>query len=145
MIERIYHSYDKWECYQNGMYDTTTRFMDDSSLENECVVMLSCPEWLYETMSFVTSNWFYGCEQHLTNLSRNRQAWLGQAACCLLHGAPEYITKRAWHKLTPEQQEAANKVADEVIEVWEQLHQRGYWKWQKEDWESRSCPLHKNG
>lgn len=144
MIERIYHSYDKWEDYQHGMYDTTVRFMDEQTLIHECEVMLKCPGWLYESMHFVTSNWFYGCEQHLSNLHRNRQAWLGQAACCLLHGAPEYITKKAWHNLSEAQQAAANKVADEVIEDWEERHQRGFFKWQKEELEKMSCPLHRN-
>jgi hypothetical protein len=130
MIDRIYHSYLLWEDYKLGMYEKTC-YMDEQRIVQECIQLLSCPEWLYETMSFVTHNWFYSTEHNLSNTNRNRQAWLGQAACNMAHGAPEYITKQAWHFLSLKQQDAANKVADEVIEVWEDKHSRGYFAWAK--------------
>lgn len=129
MIEQIFHPFTKWEDNQFGMYKTTC-FMDQHQMMSECYQLLSCPEWLWETMGFVTHHWRYSCEHFLSNLNRNRQAWLGQAACCFMHGAPEYITKMAWGMLTTEQQIAANKVADEIILDWEEKHQKGYFQWQ---------------
>lgn len=124
-MERIFHPYNLWEDYEFGMYKTTA-FMDQHQLAVECKNLLECKEWLWESMTFVSHNWHYAAEQNLTNLSRNRQAWLGQAACCFSHGAPEYVTKIAWNLLTAEKQAEANSVADEVIADWEDKHRSGY-------------------
>lgn len=143
MIERVFHPFNKWEDYRWGMYDKTC-FMDDEQMVNECIVLLSCPEWLYEAMSFVSHNWIYSAEHNLSNVNRNRQAWLGQAACNMTHGAPEYLTKIAWNSLTSTQQAAANAVADEVIQVWEEKHKRGYWSWLRSELERTSCKQQKS-
>jgi hypothetical protein len=119
MITRVFHPYQKWEDHQFGMYQTTC-FMDAQTMITDCEVLLGCPEWLWESMQFVAHNWTHAAEQNLSNVARNRQAWLGQAACCFVHGAPEYITKLAWNNLTKEKQDAANAVADEVIQLWEE-------------------------
>lgn len=136
---QIFHPYTKWECHENGMYKRTC-FMDEHQMVNECFTLLACPEWLYESMSMVTHNWFYSCEHFLSNELRNRQAYLGQAACCLLHGAPEYITKMAWSILTEQQRVDANKVADEVLEVWIEKHNRGFFKWER-DTLNKTCSM----
>ena len=129
-IARVYHPYDQWEDYQWGMYDMVCH-LDPEVLIFECEAMLGCPEWLWETMVFVSHNWGRAAEHNLTNVHRNRQAWLGQAACCMMHGAPEYITKLAWGRLSEEKREAANKVADEVIADWEEKYRMGtYFQWQ---------------
>lgn len=125
MIERVYHSYDKWEDYKNGMYEKTC-YMDDHSMIVACRETLACPELLWECMQFVSHQWIHASEHHLSNTNRNRQAWLGQAACCLMDGAPEYITKLAWHSLSDKQRERANQVADEVINEWEEKYKEGY-------------------
>jgi len=124
-MDKIYHNYKHWEDFIMGMYESTA-YMDDAPLIKECINLLSCPEWLNESMLFVSHNWVKSAEQNLTNIHRNRQAWLGQAACCWSHGAPEYITKKAWGLLTPDQQKNANGVADEVINDWELKHRSGY-------------------
>jgi hypothetical protein len=122
-IERIYHQYDMWEDFMEGMYKKTC-FMDEHQMAADCEAILSCPQWLEESMKFVAFNWVRAAEHNLTNMARNRQAWLGQAACCFALGAPEYLTKEAWGRLTEAQQKAANDVADYVIEMWEQRHKR---------------------
>jgi hypothetical protein len=60
-----------------------------------------------------------GCFCYLTDTKQNRQAWIGHAACALAHGIPEDIVREAWSYLTQEQQDAANKKADEAIAHWE--------------------------
>lgn len=127
-LPRFYFPYTDWECWKSGMYDTRVKFMDEHQLTQECVNMLACPQWLQESMLFVSHSWTHSAHQHLSNVARNRQAYLGQAASCWAHGAPEFITKRAWAELKPEQQRAANEVADYVIEDWEQKLKTGYWK-----------------
>lgn len=124
-IERIYHPYFNWEDFQWGMYEKTC-FMDDMVMAHDCASTLGCPEWLWEAMQYVSHNWIIAAEANLTNTGRNRRAWLGQAACCFVHGAPEYTTKIGWHFLSEAKQKAANTVADEVIAEWEEKHLEGY-------------------
>ncbi|MFN8738720.1 MAG: hypothetical protein ACK5YR_02260 [Pirellula sp.] len=133
MIERVYHSYEKWEDYKWGMYEKTC-WMDEEQMTNECQNLLSCPEWLEEAMMFVATDWVFSAEHNLSNVNRNRQAWLGQVACNMTHGAPEYLTKIAWNRLTLEQQEKANKVADSVIKYWEELHKKDIGNGEDRSW-----------
>lgn len=129
-IERVYHPYNLWEDYEMGLYEVTC-FMDAQRMVEDCEMTLRCPEMLWEAMTFVSHNWGYASEQHLTNSHRNRQAWLGQAACCWLHGAPEYLVKQAWNNLNAEMQKKANEVADDVINDWENKYRKKYFEWQK--------------
>lgn len=58
-------------------------------------------------------------EQHLTK-SGGRRPWMGQAACCVEIGATEEETRVAWNfYMTATQQDCANQVADDVIDLWE--------------------------
>lgn len=129
-IERVFHPYTKWEDYRWGMYEVTC-FMDQERMIHDCEMTLRCPEWLWECMTFVSHNWGHAAEHNLTNLHRNRQAWLGQAACNMIHGAPEYVTKLAWNRLDTESQTKANAVADDVIKDWENKYGMGYFQWQR--------------
>lgn len=76
----------------------------------------------------VADSWEYSCEHNLTDSGINKQAWIGHAACCLAIGCPEYITRQAWWHLTKQQQDDANKKADEAIRYWEDKHQEVKWK-----------------
>ena len=129
-MKQVYHPFNKWEDYNFGMYERTC-FMDENELVNDCEVLLSCPEYLYECMTFVSHCWGYSAEHNLSNVNRNRQAWLGQAACCFAHGAPEYITKIAWHRLPVEKQDIANSIADDVINDWCSKYRKRYFEWQR--------------
>jgi hypothetical protein len=71
-------------------------------------------------MMRVANEWKYSCEHNLTNLTQNRQAWIGHAACALANECPEDIIRQAWGYLTEEQQRLANHQADLAIEYWEQ-------------------------
>jgi hypothetical protein len=86
----------------------------DYTLRLKCAELLSSEE-LYLAMKRVTNEWPYSSEHNLTNKSINRQAWLGQAACYKITGAPESVTKEAWNTLSPEVQDKANGIADKVI------------------------------
>lgn len=121
---KIYFNYKKWECFQLGMYETTC-FLDEETMIRDCLSTLRCECWLEECMRFVMYNWKHSIQQHLSNIHRNRQAFLGQAACCWAHGAPEYITKKAWARLTEREQRLANKIADQVIDDWENVYLKG--------------------
>lgn len=128
-MNRVYHPYVVWEDHREGMYQKEC-FMDEQQMIADCEATLACPQWLEEGMKFVSYNWANAAEHNLTNTHRNRQAWLGQAACCFYHGAPEYITKLAWNNLTDQQRAAANTVADHIIRHWETQYENKRLPWQ---------------
>lgn len=119
-IERVYHHYEKWEDYKAGLFRAVG--CDDSANEEMiglAAQLLCNVAELYEAMSAISVLWVCSSEVNLTNPSLNRRAWLGQAACCYQYRVPEDLTKQAWHRLSKEQQDAANGVADAVIREWE--------------------------
>ena len=61
----------------------------------------------------------FACEHNLTELSMNRQAWIGHAAAFLATGCPEVVTREAWGMLTDDQREKADAKAAEAIKEWE--------------------------
>ena len=83
--------------------------------------LLANPEQFNEVALKVIKEWKHASEVNLSNIARNRQAWIGQASCCYAFKIPDYITKYGWRMLTIEQQTKANQVADSVIEKWEGL------------------------
>jgi hypothetical protein len=126
-MKRVYHPYWKWEDYQHGLYIN----IEDAFTEEELGFLAALvKEVLTDSEVFefiatkVISEWKFAAEENLTNDSRNKQAWIGQASCCYVLGVPEFITKYGWHLLSPEQQAEANRVADLVIKKWEGLVQR---------------------
>ena len=118
-IIRVYHHHNFWEDFLAGMYalsvppETEQEFIDDSE------ELLADPIELHQAMTNVVYAWPIAARVNLSNISRNRQAWLGQAACSYTHGAPEYLTRQGWHRLMPNEQGIANGIADRVIAIWE--------------------------
>lgn len=122
-MDRIFHHYDKWEDYLNGMW----RIVDK---ETEAIILPLAIEFtgnhkLYgAAMIEVVNDWPIACEHNLTNLSINRKAWIGHAACCLRHGWPEYLVRQAWHQLSHQQQVDANIEAEKAIAIFEKKHKK---------------------
>ena len=65
----------------------------------------------------VITNWICSCEHYLTNKAMNRIAWLGQAAMCYSTGVPSKFCS-GFNLLTKEQQETANNIALEYLNIW---------------------------
>ena len=116
-MKKVFYHYKKWEDHKHGMFRTTCE--NEEQKVQSCVDLLCNLPALNEYMRIVSTEWKYSSEINLSNRSRNRQAWLGQAACCKYCEAPEYVTKKAWKLLTDEQREKANFVADRIISEWE--------------------------
>lgn len=109
---RKYHHYQKWEDFHNWLYE----FWELTEERKEkCFDLLTNLEQLETYMKLVVDNWVNASEQQMTNPSRNKQAWLGQASCCFYCWANEDNVKEVWKMLSEEQQAEANKVADKVI------------------------------
>jgi hypothetical protein len=115
-MDRIYHPWHKWECYQNGFF---TGSGHKQEYYDAAYVKLLTDIPLFEAVLVkVTTNWKYSCENNLSNDSMNRIAWLGQASCAYLYGARADSTRSNFSKLTSEQQQEANNMAKKYLQIW---------------------------
>lgn len=123
-MKRIYHRYEKWEDWQHGLYNKTVEY---DELEQEkrvklCIDFLSNQQRFFTTALNVLNNWPISSDVNLSNVNRNRQAWIGQASCCYELGVPEFITKWAWRTMELNNQKEANQTANKIIKLWEEKH-----------------------
>lgn len=128
-IKQKFHHYTKWEDFKNGLFNTSCDFYDEKL--NFSIELLSDQEAFYEAGIKMCSEWEYSSEQNLTDSSMNRRAWIGQATCCYNHGAPDYVTKDAWWKLSEDVRTLANETADKIIANWNSNHIMKGSLWQK--------------
>lgn len=118
---RIFHTYDKWECYAAGFYNTTKEGLTNTECEQEYFSLLTDLDLFAATLEKVTTEWVNSCEHYLTNKAMNRIAWLGQAALCYAKGIPSTF-RGGFNLLNEEQQAAANNVALEYLNRWLTAH-----------------------
>jgi hypothetical protein len=114
---RIFHTYDKWECYKAGFYDTTKQGMTAGECEKVYYDLLSNEDEFRDALSGVINEWKYSCEHYLTNVSMNRIAWLGQASLCYAKGIPSTY-RSGFNMLNEQQQLKANTIALEYLNIW---------------------------
>ena len=121
-MKRIYHPYWKWEDFKNGQYDLEREYSE----KEEYDLAIKIKDFLSNDKEFlkiglkVINEWTFASEQNLSNSSRNRQAWIGQASCCYKLKVPERIIKYGWRLISPEKQIKANLIADKIIKKWEE-------------------------
>lgn len=117
-MKRIYHHWEKWECFRAGMYETVPP--DGYTPES---AKLAYRDFLADIDRFsracqrVLDTWVYSCEQFLSNDNINRIAWIGQASMCIDTGVP-CCFRGGFKLLTPTQQRMANSVAAEYLQKW---------------------------
>jgi len=114
---RIFHKWDKWECYKAGFYDTKKPGMTREQCEIVYRDFLSDIKLFSETLEKVIKEWKHSCEHYLTNVSFNRIAWLGQASCCYAKGIPSKY-RSGFNLLSDEQQKKANETALTYLNKW---------------------------
>ena len=114
---RIFHPYEKWECYKAGMYATTKNGMKKEQCEDEYRKFLSDIPRFSDALSHVINEWKFSCEQYLTNSAMNRIAWLGQASMCYATGIPSCF-RGGFNLLTEDQQKSANETALIYLNKW---------------------------
>lgn len=114
---RVFHTYDKWECFKAGFYASSKEGLTKQECENAYRDFLSDSKKFAKALDGVISEWKYSCEHYLTNASMNRIAWLGQAAACYALGIPA-IFRSGFYLMTETEQAAANGVALEYLNKW---------------------------
>ena len=115
--DRIFHTYDKWECHKAGFYKTKLNDLSHEECENKFIEIMTNEKLFDKSLNRVINEWKYSCEHYLTNKAMNRIAWLGQAAVCILSGVPSRYST-AWSKLSKEQQNKANLIANKHLNIW---------------------------
>lgn len=115
-MRRKWHPYTAWEDYLAGMYGVSDKVMEERA---SSIDLLRNAAGLRDAMMDAVLAWPIAAEHNLTDTGSNRRAWLGQAACCLAHGATQFATCSAWWELSEDERDAANAAADSVIAQWE--------------------------
>jgi hypothetical protein len=80
------------------------------------------PQEFKEAMAKAVKGWPMSAEHNLTAIECNRRAWLGHAGCLVGVDSPEEPTRIGWHRLTDAEQREADRVAQEVIDDWEERY-----------------------
>lgn len=120
-IKRVFHHYKKCEEYQSNMWKQVPVADREELQEHSRNLMIEHD--VFETVCRqVVDSWPYSCEAALSASVMNHQAWIGHAACAFNHNAPEDITRLAWRSLNKEQQDLANKAADNAIAYWKEKY-----------------------
>lgn len=117
-IERVYHTWDKWECYPAGFYENNPpKGMTKDQAEDAYREFLSDLPEFRRILSLVISEWKNSCDHYLTNENMNRIAWLGQACLAYKYRIPS-CCRGGYHRLSPEQQVAADQAALDALNEW---------------------------
>ena len=114
---RIFHTWDKWECHKAGFYASHKDGMSANQCQLSYAEFLSNNKRFAEALESVILEWKHSCEHYLTNKSMNRIAWLGQAAMCYATGVPSKYCS-GFNLLTNEQQNTANEIALIALNTW---------------------------
>lgn len=121
--KRVYYTWDQWECYPAGLYESSKADMEDDQCKEAYRDFLADLGRFGAALERVLAEWRNSCEHYLTNMAMNRVAWLGQAAACIDMGLPSKY-RSGYFLLTDEQRKAADLLALEYLNRW--LTGRGF-------------------
>lgn len=116
---RIYHTWDKWEAFAAGFFDSTpsNRTLTEPRMKQMYADFLRDIPRFQKAMDGVIHDWPNSTEHNLSNARMNRIAWLGQAAMCWDTGVPAAFCN-GFSLLTKEEQERANLAALDHLNKW---------------------------
>lgn len=117
-LKRIWHHWEKWECYRAGFFNTVPPGNMSEDEARQAYANFLSDTFAFElAMCRVWIEWPHSCEQFLTNPSMNRIAWLGQSAMCIATGVPS-VFKGGFRLLSDDAQRQANAIADRYLQTW---------------------------
>lgn len=124
-MERIYHTWDAWECYPAGFYENNPPAgMTPAEATQEYANFLRDLPRFERALARVITEWKNSCEHYLSNENMNRIAWLGQASLCIETRIPNCF-RGGFNKLSKAEQDAANEMALKYLNLWLQQHSEG--------------------
>lgn len=115
---RVFHEWQKWECYPAGFYK---EHPPQGMTVEDCEIAYR--DFLFDLTRFdaalerLPKEWPKSCEHYLTNERMNRVAWLGQAAMCIATGVPSRFCG-GYNMLPDPQKSAADEKALEHLNRW---------------------------
>lgn len=117
-MNRIYHTWDKWECYPAGFFEVNAPkgLTDDDCVNLYKELLQDIPEFK-RIMRLIIQEWPNSCEHNLTNDRMNRIAWMGQASLCYKYRIPARY-RGGYNLLTEDEQRNADEAALEIINEW---------------------------
>lgn len=115
--QRIFHTFDKWECYKAGFYATSVNGKTAEECEQEYANFLRNDDKFAAACERVITEWKNSCEHYLTNVAMNRIAWMGQAAACISEGLPSKYCA-GYNLLSDKEKDIANNTALKFINKW---------------------------
>lgn len=121
-MNRIYHTWDRWECYPAGFYeDRAPGGLSKEQAEVAYRDFLADDTAFRVALERVLAEWPRSCEHYLSNENMNRIAWLGQASACIALGLPAAF-RGGFNRLSETQQDRANATALEYLNRWLVAH-----------------------
>lgn len=120
-FERVYRHYEELEEFHAGMW-AIVRGENRKAFIQAAADLMRDSDAFKEAMQKAVLEWPVSVETALTADAVNRIAWLGHAGCCIATGSPEESTRAGWHTLDMAEQDEANRVAQEVLDEWEQFY-----------------------
>ena len=119
------YPYEKWEDYLSGMY-TISKVQNEIKLIEMSYELLSNAVNFHNVVCKISEVWPVCYDFNIRNKNLNRCAWIGAASCMINHNSPEYITRIAWNKINPYQQDIANRIAKQEILKYERQNTAVY-------------------
>lgn len=116
-MTRIFHPYDKWECYRHNFYGGIMEYQKDDTLALYASLLKDLPKF-EAALQVIIRDWKYSCEHNLSNEAMNRVAWLGQASCALVYQVPHNVSMGGYNLLSLEEQKAADAMAQKYLNLW---------------------------
>lgn len=117
-MKRIFHTWDKWECYPAGFYnDVPPRGMTAQEATESYMYFLRDLPRFERALQRVLDEWPRSCEHYLSNENMNRIAWLGQASMCIEAGVPACY-RGGFNLLTKDEQALADAMALKYLNKW---------------------------
>ena len=116
--EEIWYPFDQLEEADSAMWKNVNHRTTWLQL---AITFTGNAELYGEWMLRVIEQWPRSCQHNLTK-GGDKRPWIGHAAVALAINCPEDIVRAAWGALSKEQQDAANKKAEEAIEIWRANH-----------------------
>lgn len=135
-MNRIYHTWEKWECFPAGFYDNKApNNMTKEEAEKTYYAFLTDLSLFESILKKVIKKWKHSCEHYLTNENMNRIAWLGQACLAYKYNIPACY-RGGYNQLSDIEKQKADELALKYLNRW--LKRNGYKKLTKETVKSKT-------
>lgn len=118
-MQRIYHTWDQWECYPAGFYNPKPprKELTTEDCKQAYAAFLADTHRFSAALYRVITEWVNSCEHYLSNERMNRIAWLGQASMCLETGVSKFFCG-GFFLLSEDEQKIADETALLYLNKW---------------------------